>query len=152
MRSSAYPTYWYYNAVRVEGDTAMSVGELIAFADEALDGLAHRKIDFDEIAQAERLRGEFEAAGWQSRRLVLMLHEAGTSLSAKHPVAEVPFETTEPMRIAWHNEDFPASRPTAIWRTSASSHSVVVTGSSRCSRAGRRSAFRSSSRRGTRPR
>ncbi len=111
VRASRYPTYWYYNAVRVERDTGMSCAELIAFADEALDGLAHRKIDFDDVAQAERLRGEFDAADWQSRRLVLMRHETATSLSSPHTVEEVPFDATEPLRVAWHNEDFPGVPP-----------------------------------------
>jgi hypothetical protein len=41
----------------------MSVDALVAFADEALAGLAHRRVDFDLVAAAEPLRAGFEATG-----------------------------------------------------------------------------------------
>ena len=46
VRATRFPDYWDYNVVRVERDTAMSADALVAFADEALAGLAHRRVDF----------------------------------------------------------------------------------------------------------
>ena len=55
------PAYYDFNVVRVEDDPAMSVEALAAFADEALAGLAHRRVDFDldrrSRAAASRVRG-----------------------------------------------------------------------------------------------
>ena len=39
----------------------MSVGELVAFADRALDGLAHRRFDVDDVTVADALRAGFAA-------------------------------------------------------------------------------------------
>ena len=62
VRATRYPSYYDFNVVRVEEDPAMSVEALVAFADEALAGLAHRRVDFDldrrRRAAAGRLRGE----------------------------------------------------------------------------------------------
>jgi GNAT superfamily N-acetyltransferase len=81
VRATEFPSYYDFNAVRVESDPGMTVAELIAFADDALAPLAHRRIDFEDSAAAEPLRAGFEAQGWLSERLV------------------------------WHFEDFPALDP-----------------------------------------
>ncbi len=61
VRATRYPSYYDFNAVRVEEDPAMSVEALVAFADEALAGLEHRRVDFDLAdaggAAPSRLRG-----------------------------------------------------------------------------------------------
>ena len=54
VRATRYPSYFDYNLVRVEEDPGMSLEALVAFADEALAGLAHRRFDFDEVAVATR--------------------------------------------------------------------------------------------------
>ena len=69
MRATRYPSYYDFNLVRVEEDPAMSVDALVAFADEALAGLAHRRMDFDRRRRAEPLRAGFEAKGWKATRL-----------------------------------------------------------------------------------
>ncbi len=64
------------NVVRVEEDPEMEVDELIGFADEALAGLDHRRIDVEQEAEVgESLREGFEARGWLSERLVWMVHD-----------------------------------------------------------------------------
>jgi len=46
-RAPRYPNFWDFNVVRVEEEPRMSVDELVEFADEALAGLPHRRLDFD---------------------------------------------------------------------------------------------------------
>ncbi len=75
VRATEYPGYHDFNVVRVEEDPGMGVEELAAFADEALGGLAHRRLDFELISVAESMRSSFEEIGWNSRRLLLMRHE-----------------------------------------------------------------------------
>jgi GNAT superfamily N-acetyltransferase len=104
-RASRYPKYWSYNLVRVEHAPAMSAGELAELANEALAGLQHRRIDFDPEPGA--VRGEFEALGWRTRRLVLMRHEHAPELSASHHVEQVAYDATRELRIAWHAEEYP---------------------------------------------
>jgi hypothetical protein len=65
----------------------MSVEALAAFADEALAGLAHRRVDFDLVAAAEPLRPGFEAKGWKAMRVLWMRHE-----TPPPPGPDVPVE------------------------------------------------------------
>ena len=78
LRATRFPDYYDFNVVRVdETPGGMSAEELAAFADEALAGHAHRRVDLEfEPAAAERLRAGFERLGWLSERLVWMRHEA----------------------------------------------------------------------------
>ena len=109
FRASRYPTYWTYNLVAVEGDPGMSATQLIAFADEALGDLDHRRIDFADPESAAPLRADFEAAGWRATRLVCMRYEHEPQLDPAMSVAEVPYRAVRELRIAWHAEDFPGS-------------------------------------------
>jgi GNAT superfamily N-acetyltransferase len=108
VRATRYPSYFDFNVVRVEEDPGMSVDDLAAFADEALAGLPHRRIDFEPVDMAEPLRAGFAARGWESERLVWMRHE-----TARPPgpggiaVEEVPYDTVHALRVAWLEEDFP---------------------------------------------
>lgn len=110
-RATRYRDYFDFNVVRVEDDPALSVEALAAFADEALAGLAHRRIDFELLAAAEPLRGGFEALGWQALRLVLMHHETAPPPGPQVPVEEVPYDAANELRVAWHLEDFPGQDP-----------------------------------------
>jgi ribosomal protein S18 acetylase RimI-like enzyme len=116
-RASRFPDYWSYNLVRVELPCALSALELVAVADRGLAGLAHRCIDFDPDPGG--LRGEFEALGWRSLRLVVMRHEHAPALAAEHEVQEVPYEAVRELRIAWHAEDFPDDDPGAYLEQAA---------------------------------
>jgi GNAT superfamily N-acetyltransferase len=108
LRATPYPTYYGYNVVRVEDDPGITVDQLTAFADEALAGLAHRRIDFDFAEAAEPLRAEFTARGWRSTRLVWMHHD-GAVPPAAGPVPtieDVPYDAVSDLHRAWHEEDF----------------------------------------------
>jgi GNAT superfamily N-acetyltransferase len=110
-RASRYPSYFDFNVVRVEEDPAMSVEALAAFADEALAGLAHRRVDFDVIGAAEPLRAGFEARGWTTNRILWMRYEAAPPPGPEIAVEEVPYDAVHELRVAWHEEDFPDMDP-----------------------------------------
>jgi ribosomal protein S18 acetylase RimI-like enzyme len=111
VRATRYPSYYDLNVVRVEEDPAMSVEELVAFADEALAGLAHRRVDFDLVDAAEPLRAGFEAAGWRALRLLWMRREAKQPPGPEIAVEEVPYDAVHDLRVIWHREDFPDQDP-----------------------------------------
>ncbi len=107
MRATDRPSYWDFNVVRVEEDPEMGVDELAAFADQALAGLEHRRLDFDLVEAAKPLRPGFEARGWKATRLVWMRHEASMPPGPELAVEEVPYDAVHDLRLAWHHEDFP---------------------------------------------
>ena len=111
VRATRYPSYFTFNLVRVEEDPAMSVEALAAFADEALAGLAHRRVDFDLVAPAEPLRAGFEAKGWKATRVVWMRHETPPPPGPDVRVEEVAYDAVDDLRVAWHVEDFPGQDP-----------------------------------------
>lgn len=107
VRARRYPTYYNLNVVRVEEEPELSAAELAAFADRALAGLGHRRLDFELIGAAESRRDELVALGWKATKLVWMrdqrpLPDAGPEIE----VEEVPYEAVEELRQRWHLEDF----------------------------------------------
>ena len=119
VRATEYPGYHDFNAVRVEEDPGMSVEELAAFADEALGGLSHRRLDFEAISVAEPLRPGFEAIGWTSSRLVLMRHEAPAPSGEAIAVEEVHYDSVHDLRAAWFEEESPEQDPGDYHRQAA---------------------------------
>jgi GNAT superfamily N-acetyltransferase len=113
VRATRYPSYFDFNVVRVEDDPAMNVDGLVAFADEALAGLAHRRVDFDLVDAAEPLRAGFEAKGWRALRLLWMRHESPAPPGPDIPVEDVPYDAVHELRVAWHREDFPDQDPSS---------------------------------------
>jgi ribosomal protein S18 acetylase RimI-like enzyme len=111
VRATRYPRYFDLNQVRVEENPAMSVEELVAFADQALAGLAHRRLDFDLVDAAEPLRAAFKAQGWSARRLLWMRHEVPPPPGPDLAVEEVPYDAVDDLRVAWHREEFPDQDP-----------------------------------------
>jgi GNAT superfamily N-acetyltransferase len=107
VRATRYPSYFDFNLVRVEDDPAMSVEDLIAFANEALAGLAHRRMDFDLVDAARPLEAGFADKGWKSVRLVWMRHEGAPPPGPQIAVEEVDYDAVHDLRVAWHAEDFP---------------------------------------------
>lgn len=107
MRATQYPTYYDYNVIWVEGDPALNADELIAIADEKLDGYEHRRLDFESSDAAAKVRGDLEAAGWLTTKLVWMLHIEPLPPDSAAEVEEVAYDEILPMRHAWHDEDFP---------------------------------------------
>ena len=104
--ATRYPTYFDFNLVRVDDDPGMTVGELTTFAEDALDGLIHRRFDFDSIEAAEARRAGFHALGWRSLRLLWMRHD-GNKPAAGLPVEEVPYDAVQDLRVSWYDEDHP---------------------------------------------
>jgi GNAT superfamily N-acetyltransferase len=113
VRATRYPRYFDFNVVRVEHDPQLSVDALVDFADEALAGLAHRRVDFESVAAAEPLRAGFEAMHWKATRLVWMRHASPTPPGDDMAVEELPYDAVRDLRVAWHLEDFPDQDPTA---------------------------------------
>jgi GNAT superfamily N-acetyltransferase len=112
VRATEFPSYYDFNVVRVESDPRMTIAELIAFSDDALAPLPHRRIDFEDSAVAEPLRAGFAAQGWLSERLVWMLHEQPPPPAVPDiRVEEVPYGDVHELRLAWHFEDFPTLDP-----------------------------------------
>jgi GNAT superfamily N-acetyltransferase len=108
VRATRYPSYFDFNVVRVEEDPQMTVDALVAFADEALAGLDHRRVDIEPAGVAESLQADFEARGWSTHRLVWMRHEASRPPApTRITFEEVPFDAVNALRVAWTSEDFP---------------------------------------------
>jgi ribosomal protein S18 acetylase RimI-like enzyme len=107
MRTPSRADYWELNVVLVEEDPGMSASELIAFAEQALDGFEHCALNFDDADAAGALRPDFEAAGWKASRLVWMLHEEPLPPGREEVVEEVPYDAVASLREAWQEEDFP---------------------------------------------
>ncbi len=105
-RATRFPHYYEYNLVRVTGRPLLGVEELQAFADHALAGLGHRRLDFDLVDAAEPLRPAFEANGWRTLRLLVMHHNGFVPPAPEIPVVEVPYEGVRELRRAWLAEDF----------------------------------------------
>jgi GNAT superfamily N-acetyltransferase len=106
-RASRYPTYWDLNVVRVERRPEVDTAELVSFAERALSGLEHVRIEFDHVTDGERFRDELVPLGWRATRLVIMRHEGAVPPTGDDRIEEVPYDATIPLRIAWHDEDFP---------------------------------------------
>ena len=108
LRATRYPTYYSFNMVRVEEDPAMDAAELAAFADRALDGYRHRRIDFEQIEPALERRADFERMGWKATALVWMHHTDPAAVAAEEgiEVEEAPYEDADALRLAWNAEDF----------------------------------------------
>jgi ribosomal protein S18 acetylase RimI-like enzyme len=114
-RATRYPHYFDYNVVRVEDDPALDIDALVSFADEALAGLSHRRIDFELAAAAEPFRAGFEAKGWLTMRLLWMRREAAPTAVGDARVEEVSYDAVNDLRIAWHREDFPDQEATGYF-------------------------------------
>jgi ribosomal protein S18 acetylase RimI-like enzyme len=96
-----------YNLLRVERDPGISAEQLASIADQALAGYAHRRIDVEDIATAERLRPALEARGFKTIRLLWMCHQAPPPPGLHVPVDEVAYDTVAHLRLRWHQEDSP---------------------------------------------
>jgi ribosomal protein S18 acetylase RimI-like enzyme len=106
IRAARYPTYYSFNAVRVEDEPGMSAEELTAFAVEALAGLEHLRLDFEQIEAADSRRVALEALGWKATRLLWMHHERPLPPAAEEiEVERVPYDAVDELRLAWHLEE-----------------------------------------------
>jgi ribosomal protein S18 acetylase RimI-like enzyme len=112
VRATRHPNYYDFNVVRVEDRPEMDVDALVAFADEALAGMSHRRLDFDSSEAAEPLRAGLEAKGWKMTRLIWMRHSSALPPGPDIAVEEVPYDAVHPLRVAWHEEESPDLDPT----------------------------------------
>src|SRR3954462_10346306 len=107
FRATAYPTYWNYNVVQVDGEPGLNAAELMMVADEKLAGMEHRRIDFLDADAAESVRPDFETAGWKATRLVWMHHDEPLPPGESLEVEEVDYDAVIELRREWNHEDFP---------------------------------------------
>lgn len=115
VRASRYPSYHDFNLVQVEDDPGIDVGALIDYAETALAGLDHGRIDFDLIEVAEPLRADFEGRGWVAGRLLWMRHEQTPPRYSDQPqleVVEVDYGAVDHLRLAWAVDEHPDQDPT----------------------------------------
>lgn len=105
--ATRFPTYFDFNSVVVERPTGLDAAELAAVADELMAGMAHRRIEFEIESEARRLAPGFAALGWRTFGLVMMHFEGDPPAPGDTDVAEVGYDEVEPLRRAWHEEDFP---------------------------------------------
>jgi len=111
VRATRYPSYFDFNLVRVETPVGIGVQELAAFADEALAGLAHRRMDFDLVEDADARRAGFEALGWNAMRLLWLRHEGAAPAASGAEVVEVPYEAVQDLRVVWMREEGQPATP-----------------------------------------
>jgi len=105
LRATRYPTYYDLNFVLVEDAAPIAGEEVRAVADRALVDLAHRRVAFDHLENAEPLRAGFEAAGWKAMRLLWLRHDRSSIASLLDmEVAEVGIDDVRELRFAWHHE------------------------------------------------
>ncbi len=104
MRASRFPSYFDFNTVRVEDDPGTDVEELASFADRALSGLPHRRVDFDCLVAAERRRTEFERRGWRATSLLWMRHECPAPGQPDKRVEAAPYEAPQRLRVLWQRD------------------------------------------------
>jgi GNAT superfamily N-acetyltransferase len=114
VRASRCPSCPDFNLVRVEDDPALNVPALASFAEDALAGLSHRRIDFDLSTAAGPLRARFAATGWRTKRLVWMRHHQPPPPGERHRVEDVPYEFVNELRIAWQKEHCPGGETDAF--------------------------------------
>lgn len=102
---SQAPLLWDYNAVRLErGRDDLTAGELVAEADRLQAGLEHRRIEVWDEATGRALRAELAALGWDTVRLLWMLHQ-GPLPDVAAAVVEVTREDVLPLREEWLRAD-----------------------------------------------
>jgi GNAT superfamily N-acetyltransferase len=111
VRATRYPSYYDFNVVRVEQNPKMSAEALERFADQALAGLDHRKLDFDVVDAGESVRPAFDARGWRVTGLIWMRHSGQLPPGPEIQVEEVPYDAVQDLHAAWHDEDFPGVDP-----------------------------------------
>ena len=104
VRATRYPTYYSYNLVRVEDEPGVDAEELVAFADRALEGLEHRRLEFDVVEAGEARRAALVARGFRSMRLLWMRHEQPPPGGAALTVEEVPYDAVAALRRTWYEE------------------------------------------------
>jgi GNAT superfamily N-acetyltransferase len=108
LRAGDLPSYYHYNLITVEDpDPGLDAQALSAAADRELAGLAHRRVEVQDLAAGERVRSGFEALGWVVERLAFLERALPAPGGEPPPGATLevgPFEASRPLRLAWQGE------------------------------------------------
>ncbi|UGS34668.1 GNAT family N-acetyltransferase [Capillimicrobium parvum] len=109
------PAFWDLNFVYVERPAA-ATAELVADADAALAGLAHRMLIVDEPADVTRLAADLARAGWTIERHVAMVAGAvPADRTPRQAAREVPApDIVLPRRAATREDGFDEATLAAI--------------------------------------
>jgi ribosomal protein S18 acetylase RimI-like enzyme len=100
VRCTRLPSFFVYNAVRVEGEVpSLGVDTIAHAADALLGGLDHRHVEIEDEAAGERLRPGFEALGWTAERLVWLGRRGAAPPGPDFE--EVAVADTRRLRIEW---------------------------------------------------
>ncbi|HEX8103892.1 MAG TPA: GNAT family N-acetyltransferase [Solirubrobacteraceae bacterium] len=107
VAAGRFPTFWDYNALRVEGPppTSLTGEDLARAADRLQAGLAHRKVEIEDEAAGAALRPSLDALGWRTERLAFMHHAGGDAGPTSPRVREVPGEAVLALRREWLGEE-----------------------------------------------
>jgi GNAT superfamily N-acetyltransferase len=116
FRSARHPDYWDYNCIRL--DQPMTAREMIAAADRALVGCAHRLVEW-MIPMPDGVVGELRERGWVANPLIFLLHDGRTLPEARGELVEVDYDVVRELRDIWHREDFGQHEETAALHAQA---------------------------------
>jgi GNAT superfamily N-acetyltransferase len=106
--SPALPLAWDANWALIER-VDMSAAEVVAAADEALAGCAHRALAIRDEAEGERLAPEIEAIpAWEVERNLYMLWREESWLETEGEARETPLSGCEGLRRELIRGEFPA--------------------------------------------
>ena len=122
VRTTRYPSYWTTTSC-ASRTTRRSAEELVRLADEALAGLAHRRVGFEVVSAGEPIAANSRPSAERSRASF----GCCTRAPRRRPPASTSsrFTTTRFVTsgVAWHAEDFPGLEVTAdtwtrraVWR------------------------------------
>jgi ribosomal protein S18 acetylase RimI-like enzyme len=103
FRSPRHPDFWEYNCIRL--DRPMEASEMIAAADRALAGCAHRLAEW-MIPMPDGVVRELRERGWMATPLIYMLHDGRTVPEGHGELQEVDYDAVRELRDVWHREDF----------------------------------------------
>jgi hypothetical protein len=104
LRSPSHPSFWEYNCIRL--DRPMEAGDMIAAADCALAGCAHRLAEWI-IPMPDGVVRELGERGWMATPLIFMLHDGrAVPPEDRGELVEVDYDAVRELRDIWHREDF----------------------------------------------
>ena len=103
LRSPRHPDFWEYNCIRL--DRPMEASEMIAAADRALAGCAHRLAEWT-VPMPDGVVRELRERGWMATPLIFMLYDGHTVPEDRGELVEVYYDAVRELRDIWHREDF----------------------------------------------
>jgi GNAT superfamily N-acetyltransferase len=101
VRASHNPTDVDFNCLRVEHGEP-SAQELLDAAEELLGDLSHRKVEIEDEALGERLRPAFDAAGWETSRVLFQIIQ-GEPDAPEGEFEEVAYAGVRELRREWQH-------------------------------------------------